>query len=181
MTLMAEYRAPVKDALFALRHIGELEQLAKTERYAHADLETVTSVLEEQGRFMQEVFAPLNASGDREGLTWTPEGVQTPDLSGPWAHYLGTLEALAAANPEQEGDPAPEPPEREASDGPTSSRSRFAFVRTASRMLRSSARRARHTAGSVLWLAPNRRSNTTRGSFSIGSGVVGLRHESVFA
>ncbi len=75
---MSEYRAPVKDALFALRHIGELEQLAKTERYAHADLETVTSVLEEQGRFMQEVFAPLNASGDREGLTWTPEGVQTP-------------------------------------------------------------------------------------------------------
>ncbi len=75
---MSEYRAPVKDALFALRHIGELEQLAKTERYAHADLETVTSVLEEQGRFMQEVFAPLNASGDREGLKWTPEGVQTP-------------------------------------------------------------------------------------------------------
>ncbi|MDQ2679276.1 MAG: acyl-CoA dehydrogenase [Actinomycetota bacterium] len=75
---MSEYRAPVKDALFALRHIGELEQLAKTERYAHADLETVTSVLEEQGRFMQEVFAPLNASGDREGLTWSPEGVQTP-------------------------------------------------------------------------------------------------------
>ena len=72
---MSEYRAPVKDALFALRHIGELEQLAKTERYAHADLETVTSVLEEQGRFMQEVFAPLNASGDREGLPWPPEGV----------------------------------------------------------------------------------------------------------
>ncbi len=75
---MSEYRAPVKDALFALRHIGELEQLSKTDLYSHADLETVTSVLEEQGRFMQEVFAPLNASGDREGLTWSPEGVQTP-------------------------------------------------------------------------------------------------------
>ena len=78
MSAMSEYRAPVKDALFALRHIGELEQLAKTELYAHADLETVTSVLEEQGRFMQEVFGPLNASGDREGLTWSPEGVATP-------------------------------------------------------------------------------------------------------
>jgi len=75
---MSEYRAPVKDALFALRHIGELEQLAATELYAHADLDTVTSVLEEQGRFMQEVFGPLNASGDREGLKWSPEGVQTP-------------------------------------------------------------------------------------------------------
>ena len=75
---MTEYRAPVKDALFALRHIGELEQLAATDLYAHADVETVTSVLEEQGRFMQEVFGPLNAPGDREGLTWAPEGVQTP-------------------------------------------------------------------------------------------------------
>ena len=27
---------------------------------------------------MQEVFAPLNASGDREGLVWSPEGVKTP-------------------------------------------------------------------------------------------------------
>ncbi len=35
--------------------------------------------------------------------------------------------------------------------------------------------------GSVLPLSPNIRSNTTRGLFSIGSGVVGLRHDSVFA
>ncbi len=75
---MSEYRAPVKDALFALRHIGELEKLSATEKYAHADVGTVATVLEEQGRFMQEVFAPLNASGDREGLVWSPEGVKTP-------------------------------------------------------------------------------------------------------
>ena len=75
---MYDYRAPVKDALFALRHIGEIEQLSKSTLYAQADLDTVASVLEEQGRFMQEVFGPLNASGDREGLVWSPEGVQTP-------------------------------------------------------------------------------------------------------
>jgi alkylation response protein AidB-like acyl-CoA dehydrogenase len=77
---MADYRAPVKDALFTLRHVGMLEELSKTERYAHADLETVTAVLEEQGRFMQEVFGPTNAIGDREGLVWTPEGVQVPEV-----------------------------------------------------------------------------------------------------
>ena len=75
---MYDYRAPIKDALFALRHIGEIEQLSKSTLYAQADLDTVASVLEEQGRFMQEVFGPLNASGDREGLVWSPEGVQTP-------------------------------------------------------------------------------------------------------
>ena len=46
-------------------------------------------------------------------------------------------------------------------------------------MLRSSSRRARRTAGSVLPLSPKRRSKTTRGSFSIGRGVVGDRHEMV--
>ena len=76
---MADYRAPIKDALFALRHIGMLEDLSGTERYAHADPETVTAVLEEQGRFMQEVFAPCNAVGDRTGLTWSPEGVAVPE------------------------------------------------------------------------------------------------------
>jgi alkylation response protein AidB-like acyl-CoA dehydrogenase len=76
---MSDYRAPVKDALFTLRHIGMLEELSKTDRYAHADPETVAAVLEEQGRFMQEVFAPSNAIGDRKGLKWTPEGVEVPE------------------------------------------------------------------------------------------------------
>src|SRR5690606_11731191 len=75
---MSDYRSPVTDALFTLPHIGELERLAATDLYAHADLETVTSVLEEQGRFMQEVFGPSNAIGDQEGLKWSPEGVETP-------------------------------------------------------------------------------------------------------
>ena len=75
---MSEYRSPIKDAMFTLRHIGAVEQLSKTEKYSHADLETIASVVEEHGRFMNEVFAPINALGDRVGLTWTPEGVETP-------------------------------------------------------------------------------------------------------
>ena len=47
-------------------------------------------------------------------------------------------------------------------------------------MDRSRAMRARRTAGSVLPLSPNIRSNTTRGLFSIGSGVVRLRQQMVF-
>src|SRR6476620_11814903 len=75
---MSEYRAPVKDVLFALRHIGGIEELAKTDRYAHADFDSIRSVLEELGRFMNEVFAPTNVIGDREGVQWSPEGVTTP-------------------------------------------------------------------------------------------------------
>jgi hypothetical protein len=52
---------------------------------------------------------------------------------------------------------------------------------TESRMLRSFSIRARRAAASVLWVPPNSRSKTARGSFSIGIGVVGVRHEIVFA
>ena len=86
---MTEYRAPIKDALFTLRHVGELDNLSKTERYAHADYETVATVLEEHGRFMQEVFAPLNHSGDVEGLKWDDGDVITPaGFKGAYAKYV---------------------------------------------------------------------------------------------
>jgi len=75
---MTDYRSPIKDAMFAVRHIGRIEELSKTERYSHADLETVASIVEEQGRFMNEVFAPCNAIGDQVGLKWSSEGVETP-------------------------------------------------------------------------------------------------------
>ena len=75
---MSDYRAPIKDALFTLRHIGEIDELSKTERYGHVDFETAASVLEEEGRFMQEVFGPLNRTGDVEGLKLADGVVTTP-------------------------------------------------------------------------------------------------------
>jgi len=75
---MSEYRAPIKDALFTLRHIGQIDDLAATERFSHVDTETVQSVLEEHGRFMQEVFAPLNRLGDTEGVSLNDGVVSHP-------------------------------------------------------------------------------------------------------
>ena len=46
-------------------------------------------------------------------------------------------------------------------------------------MLRSVSIRARRTAASVLSLSPNSLSNTARGRYSTGTGVVGVRHDSV--
>src|SRR5438132_310216 len=50
---------------------------------------------------------------------------------------------------------------------------------TESRMLRFLLISASRAAESVLSLDPKSRSNTARGLFSIGSGVVGVRHEHV--
>ena len=106
---MADYRAPVKDALFTLRHIGMLEDLSKTERYAHADPETVAAVLEEQGRFMQEVFAPANAIGDRVGLKWSPDGVETPaEFRAAYAKFVEAGWQGLNADPEYGGAGFPE-------------------------------------------------------------------------
>lgn len=86
---MSDYRAPVRDALFALRHLGRLDELAKTDRFAHADAESVAAVLEEHGRLMHDVWAPTNRLGDVEGLTWTPEGVTTPEsFKNAWAKFV---------------------------------------------------------------------------------------------
>lgn len=86
---MADYRPPLKDTLFALRHFGMMDQLAGSELYGHADAETVQSILEESGRFFAEVFGPTNAVGDREGLQWSPEGVTTPaSFKGAYRKYV---------------------------------------------------------------------------------------------
>ena len=86
---MTDYRAPVNDALFTLRQVGMLDELTKTQRFAHVDEETAASVLEEYGRFMQEVFGPTNAVGDRVGLQWSPEGVHVPDeLTRAYAKFV---------------------------------------------------------------------------------------------
>jgi alkylation response protein AidB-like acyl-CoA dehydrogenase len=86
---MADYRPPVKDSTFALRHFGMLDRLAASELYGHADADTVHSILEESGRFFAEVFGPTNAVGDREGLQWSPEGVTTPEsFKGAYRKYV---------------------------------------------------------------------------------------------
>ena len=49
----------------------------------------------------------LRRLGDPEVRRRLADGVQTPDLSGPWAHYLGTIEALSLD--ESILGPSPEP------------------------------------------------------------------------
>ena len=55
-------------------------QLSKLNGYQHADPATVSTILEEAGRFFSEVMAPLNRVGDTQGSTLDSDGnVVTPD------------------------------------------------------------------------------------------------------
>ncbi|WP_315980016.1 acyl-CoA dehydrogenase family protein [Aliamphritea spongicola] len=76
---MAEYRAPVADMRFTLKHAAGLQQLAKLPQFEDASDDMVTAILEEAGRIAGEVLSPLNVSGDQQGLQQHDTDVQTPD------------------------------------------------------------------------------------------------------
>ena len=73
------YTAPVKDIEFVLNHVIGLADIAKLEGFEEATPDMVSAILEESGKFTQDVLAPLNTVGDKQGSTWTAEGVSTPE------------------------------------------------------------------------------------------------------
>ena len=74
---MSDYRPPIDDIQFVLDHIAGLGDIASWPDFAHVDAPTTRGVLEEAGRFMAEVVAPLNRIGDTEGATLHDDGSVT--------------------------------------------------------------------------------------------------------
>ena len=54
------YRAPVKDMLFCMQELAQLETVAKLPGFEDAGIETAQAVLEECAKFNEGVVAPLN-------------------------------------------------------------------------------------------------------------------------
>jgi alkylation response protein AidB-like acyl-CoA dehydrogenase len=73
LIFVTDYVAPLADIAFVLEHVVNYEELAALPGFEHADLATALGVLEECGRFMAEVVAPLNRIGDTEGSRWQPD------------------------------------------------------------------------------------------------------------
>ncbi len=79
---MAEYRPPLRDIFFVLDHLVDVDELSQLEDFAGTDPDIVRGILEENGRFIADVIAPLNHPGDvhgsihdpADGTVTTPEG-----------------------------------------------------------------------------------------------------------
>jgi butyryl-CoA dehydrogenase len=71
------YSAPVKDMLFVMRELAGLAKVQTLPGYEDATDETVAAVLEENARFMGEVVAPLNWTGDIKPSSWSDGRVTT--------------------------------------------------------------------------------------------------------
>lgn len=73
------YQPPVRDHLFLLRDVLEIEKYANLPGFADASMDVISQIVEEAGRFTGEVLAPLNSVGDKEGCVWSPDHtVKTP-------------------------------------------------------------------------------------------------------
>ncbi|WP_415798681.1 acyl-CoA dehydrogenase, partial [Comamonas aquatilis] len=72
--------APIKDMLFDMEHLVQLEQIAQIPGFEDAGLETAQAVLEECAKLCEGVVAPLNVAGDvnpssfKDGVVTTTPG-----------------------------------------------------------------------------------------------------------
>ena len=75
---MPDYKAPLRDIQFVMNELLESEK-----HYSHigaddASPDMVEAIIGEGAKFCEGVLAPLNAVGDKEGCTWSEDGVKTP-------------------------------------------------------------------------------------------------------
>lgn len=73
------YQPPVREHLFLLKDVLEIEKLANLPGFSDAPMDLVEQILDESAKFCAEVLAPLNSVGDKQGCVWSPDNtVATP-------------------------------------------------------------------------------------------------------
>ena len=92
---MTVYVPPLKDLRFVLRHLIGLDRLAALPGYEHIETDFIDAILDEAGKFLTDVWFPLNRSGDiegshlRDGVVVTPEGFKDAFQRMARAGWLG--------------------------------------------------------------------------------------------
>jgi alkylation response protein AidB-like acyl-CoA dehydrogenase len=64
------YLAPLKDMLFNIKYLADIEQIAKLPGFEDAGFDTAQAVLEEAAKFNEGVLSPLNWEGDKNPSSW---------------------------------------------------------------------------------------------------------------
>ncbi len=76
---MPSYKAPLRDMQFILFDVLKVQDSGNAmASYAEAAPDVVTAILEEAGRFCENVLQPINRSGDEEGCHFEQGTVTTP-------------------------------------------------------------------------------------------------------
>jgi 3-(methylthio)propanoyl-CoA dehydrogenase len=83
------YKAPLKDMLFDIKHLANIDQIAKMPGFEEAGFDTAEAVLEECAKFSEGVLSPLNWEGDKNPSSWK-DGVvtTTPGFKQAFRQYV---------------------------------------------------------------------------------------------
>jgi 3-(methylthio)propanoyl-CoA dehydrogenase len=83
------YKAPLKDMLFNIQHIANIEAVAKIPGFEDAGFETAQAVLEECAKFNEGVLSPLNWAGDQKPSSFKAGVVTTtPGFKEAFKQYV---------------------------------------------------------------------------------------------
>ena len=121
--MAVNYKAPIKDILFAFDVLNSYEKLNNIDRFKDFNIDIAVPAIEECSKFAEEVLAPINADGDKYGAKYNNGVVNMPpgfieayekfknagwasislpsEIGGGGMPYLlsgGTLEILCTAN-----------------------------------------------------------------------------------
>jgi len=83
------YKAPLKDMLFDIQHLANIDQVAQMPGFEDAGFDTAEAVLEECAKFSEGVLSPLNWEGDKNPSSWK-DGVvtTTPGFKQAFKQYV---------------------------------------------------------------------------------------------
>lgn len=102
---MSEYLAPLEDMKFALKEVVDIASLTKLPNFSKVGLESLDDILDEAGRFFNEVISPTNRVGDLEGSKLNQDGkVTTPTgFKEAYAQYVDAGWGAISFDPEYGG------------------------------------------------------------------------------
>jgi 3-(methylthio)propanoyl-CoA dehydrogenase len=102
------YRAPLKDLWFVLEDVLGIGSLSALPRYHEFSSDLAYSVLEEAGRFGEQVLAPINRLGDLRGASFKDGAVQLPpEFRDAYQRFVAGGWPQLTASPEFGGQGAP--------------------------------------------------------------------------